>query len=214
MPYQFVTEINLIQAGLTGGIATGKSTVSQIFQQAGAVIIDADRIGHQAMQKGLPAWRDIVEHFGREILRSNGEINRQLLGDIIFNDATEKNVLNQIVHPQVMQEISRQLAPIEKETPTAVVILDIPLLIDVGWHRDVQEVILVYAPEETQLQRLMARNGLSQKEAMARIRSQMPIEEKKQYASIIIDNSGNLENTKQKTLAVYNYLRKKSTETI
>ena len=204
----------MIQAGLTGGIATGKSTVSEIFRQAGAVIIDADKIGHQAMRKGLPAWRDIVEHFGHDILQSNGEINRRLLGDIIFNDAAKKNALNRIVHPQVMQEISRQLAPIEKETPTAVVILDIPLLIDVGWHRDVQEVILVYAPEEIQLQRLMVRNGLSQKEGMARIRSQLPIEEKKQFASIIIDNSGNLENTKQKTLAVYDYLMKKSTEAV
>lgn len=199
----------MIQAGLTGGIATGKSTVSGIFRQAGAIIIDADEIGHQSILKGLPAWREIVGHFGHAILRSDGEINRRLLGNIIFNDEEKKQILNRIVHPQVMQEISRQLAPIEKESPTAVIILDVPLLIDVGWHRDVQEVILVYSPEEIQLQRLMARDGLSQKDAIARIRSQMPIEEKKRHASIIIDNSGDLKNTRKKTLAVYGYLVKK-----
>jgi len=202
----------LIQAGLTGGIATGKSTVSRIFRQAGAVIIDADTIGHQAMRKGLPAWRDIVAHFGHDILQDNGEINRRILGGIIFNDEKEKKVLNQIVHPHVMREIARQLVPIEKESPRAVVILDIPLLIDVGWHRDLQEVILVYAPEEIQLQRLMARNNLSPKDAMARIRSQMPIEEKKRHASIIIDNSGDLARTRQKTRAVFDYLKEKSAE--
>ena len=197
----------MIQAGLTGGIATGKSTVGGIFRQAGAFIIDADDIAHRSIRKGMPAWRKVVTHFGYAILRSDGEINRPLLGSIIFKEEEKKQILNQIVHPHVRREIARQLAPIEKNHPRAVIILDIPLLIEVGWHRDVQEVILVYAPEEIQLTRLMARDGLSNEDALARIRAQMPIEEKKRHASIVIDNSGDLEITREKTLAVYDYLK-------
>ena len=200
----------MIHAGLTGGIATGKSTVSGIFRQAGAFIIDADDIAHRSIRKGMPAWRAIVLHFGHAILQSDGEINRPLLGSIIFNEEEKKQVLNRIVHPQVRREIARQLAPLEKNHPRAVIILDIPLLIEVGWHRDVQEVILVYAPEEIQLTRLMSRDNLSYEGALARIRAQMPIEEKKRHASVIIDNSGDLENTREKTLTVYDYLAKKS----
>mgnify|MGYP001820354943 FL=1 len=197
----------MIQAGLTGGIATGKSTVGGIFRQAGAFIIDADDIAHRSIRKGMPAWRKVVTHFGYAILRSDGEINRPLLGSIIFKEEEKKQILNQIVHPHVRREIARQLAPIEKNHPRAVIILDIPLLIEVGWHRDVQEVILVYATEEIQLTRLMARDGLSNEDALARIRAQMPIEEKKRHASIVIDNSGDLEITREKTLAVYDYLK-------
>jgi dephospho-CoA kinase len=203
-----LTEVGLIQAGLTGGIATGKSTVSGIFRQAGAFIIDADDIAHRSIRKGMAAWWEVVTHFGHAILRSDGEINRPLLGSIIFKEEEKKQILNQIVHPHVRREIARQLAPIEKNHPRAVIILDIPLLIEVGWHRDVQEVILVYAPEEIQLNRLMARDGLSNEDALARIRAQMPIEEKKRQASIVIDNSGDLEITREKTLAVYDYLKR------
>jgi len=202
-----LTEVGLIQAGLTGGIATGKSTVSCIFRQAGAFIIDADDIAHRSIRKGMTAWREVVTHFGHAILRSDGEINRPLLGSIIFKEEEKKQILNQIVHPHVRREIARQLAPIEKNHPRAVIILDIPLLIEVGWHRDVQEVILVYAPEEIQLSRLMSRDGLSNEDALARIQAQMPIEEKKRHASIVIDNSGDLEITREKTLAVYDYLK-------
>lgn len=200
----------MIQAGLTGGIATGKSTVCEIFRGAGAIIIDADKIGHQTMRKDRPAWREIVARFGRKVLQANGEIDRRILGNIIFNNTREKAALNQIIHPRVLAEISRRLAAVEKDTPSAVVILDIPLLIDVGWHLDVEEVILVYAPEEIQLQRLMARNGFSREEGLARIHSQIPIEEKKRSASIIIDNSGRLETTRRKTIAVYDYLLRKT----
>ncbi len=200
----------MIHAGLTGGIATGKTTVSGIFRQAGAFIIDADDIAHRSIRKGMPAWREIVSHFGPAILRSDDEINRPLLGSIIFKEEKKKQVLDRIVHPQVRREIARQLAPIEKNHPRAVIILDIPLLIEVGWHRDVQEVILVYAPEAIQLTRMMSRDNLSYEDALARIRAQMPIEEKKRHASVIIDNSGDLENTREKTLVVYDYLAKKS----
>ena len=115
----------MIVAGLTGGIATGKSTVSAIFKSAGAIVIDADRIAREVVKKDKPAWHKIVEHFGREILLDDGQIDRSRLGDIVFNNPVKKEMLNEIVHPFVKKEIHRRLKRIERTTPKAVVILDV-----------------------------------------------------------------------------------------
>ena len=195
--------------GLTGGIATGKSTVSAILKEAGAVIIDADRIARQVVKKGLPAHREIVENFGNNVLLSSGEINRSVLGDIIFNDPRKKQLLNNIVHPYVRKEQNRQLKHIGKKDPNAIVILDIPLLIETQTYRDLSEVIVVYAPEHIQIKRLMQRDGISKADALARVRSQMPIEEKKDRATIVIDNSGTRENTRTQTLEIFQRLKDK-----
>ena len=192
--------------GLTGGIATGKSTVSAILKKAGAVIIDADRIAREAVKKGLPAYREIVEHFGESVLLPDGEINRSLLGDIIFNSPRKKQLLNKIVHPYVSKETHRQLQQIERTQPNTIVVLDIPLLIETAMDKDLSEVIVVYAPEHIQIKRLMKRDRLTQVDARARIRSQMPIEEKKRRATIVIDNSGTREETRRQTLEIYKSL--------
>jgi len=193
--------------GLTGGIATGKSTVSAIFKKAGAVIIDADRIAREAVKKGLPAYRKILENFGESVLRPDGEINRSLLGDIIFNSPRKKQLLNKIVHPYVSKETHRQLQQIERTQPNTIVVLDIPLLIETAMDKDLSEVIVVYAPEHIQIKRLMKRDHLTQIDARARIRSQMPIEEKKRRATIVIDNSGTREETRRQTLEIYKSLK-------
>lgn len=193
--------------GLTGGIATGKSTVSAILKKAGAVIIDADRIAREAVKKGLPAYREIVEHFGESVLLPDGEINRSLLGDIIFNSPRKKQLLNKIVHPYVSKETHRQLQQIERTQPNTIVVLDIPLLIETAMDKDLSEVIVVYAPEHIQIKRLMKRDRLTQVDARARIRSQMPIEEKKRRATIVIDNSGTREETRRQTLEIYKSLK-------
>jgi len=195
--------------GLTGGIATGKSTVSALLEKAGAVIIDADRIARQVVKKGLPAYREIIENFGESILLPDGEINRSALGDIIFNDPQKKQLLNRIVHPHVRKEQNRQLKNIEKKDPGAIVILDIPLLIETQTYRDLSEVIVVYAPEHIQMKRLMQRDDISKADALTRIRSQMPIEEKKDKATIVIDNSGTRENTRKQTLKLFQRLKDK-----
>jgi dephospho-CoA kinase len=195
--------------GLTGGIATGKSTVSALLEKAGAVIIDADRIARQVVKKGLPAYREIIENFGESILLPDGEINRSALGDIIFNDPQKKQLLNRIVHPHVRKEQNRQLKGIEKKDPGAIVILDIPLLIETQTYRDLSEVIVVYAPEHIQMKRLMQREDISKSDALARIRSQIPIEEKKDKATIVIDNSGTRENTRKQTLKLFQRLKDK-----
>ena len=198
----------MVIAGLTGGIATGKSTVASIFRKAGAIVIDADEIARDVVRKGLPAWKEIVDHFGKQVLCPKGEIDRKVLGDIIFNNAAEKEVLNNIVHPKVFEELDRRMSTIKKHTPDAIVILDIPLLIEAGLHKILPDVIVVYTPEDIQLKRLINRDHLSKEDAMARINSQMSIEKKRGVATIIIDNSSNIEKTRVKTLKVLNDLKK------
>ena len=200
----------MLIAGLTGGIASGKSTVSAFLENAGAVIVDADNIAREAVQKDRPAWLEIVGAFGRSILLPDGEINRALLGEIIFNDPDRKQILNRIIHPYVISETAARLAEIEKNQPGAVVILDVPLLIESDMNTGLSDIIVVYVPESVQIERLMERDALTQGQALARIRSQMPIEEKKKRATIVIDNSGIRENTRIYSLRVYQKLCEKN----
>jgi dephospho-CoA kinase len=201
-----VKDAQVVIAGLTGGIASGKSTVSAVLAEAGARVIDADRIAWEAARKGTAVHADIIAHFGRDILLPNGEIDRRQLGDIVFNDPIEKQVLEGLIHPWVREETARRLERIRSEAPIAVVILDVPLLFETGMHHGLEEVIVVYAPEAAQLARLMARDRLAPAEALARIRSQMPIEHKKALATRVIDNSGSRERTRIQTLEVYRRL--------
>jgi dephospho-CoA kinase len=196
--------------GLTGGIATGKSTVSAMLKKAGAIIIDADRIARAVVKKGRPAYREIVHRFGAEILLPDGEINRNMLGDIIFNDHQKKQLLNGIVHPHVNEEVNRQMKQIQKTHPNAVIVLDVPLLIEADMHDDLSEIIVVYAPQEIQIKRLRQRDHISETDAVARVRSQMPIEEKKKKATIVIDNSGTIENTRKQAIEVFERLKDKT----
>ena len=182
----------MIIAGLTGGIASGKSTVSVFFADAGAHIIDADKIARKVVKKGMPAYREIVSVFGPTILLADGEIDRKRLGDIIFNDPERKARLDAIVHPRVFASSAEKISRISSQVPDAVVILDIPLLFETGMINDLAEVIVVFVPEHIQLKRLIKRDGIDESAAMARIRSQMPIDEKRKRATVVIDNSGSL----------------------
>ncbi len=197
----------MVIAGLTGGIATGKSTVAHIMAEAGVYVIDADKIARDVVRKGLPAWKEITEHFGRNILKENGEIDRELLGDIVFGSPEKLKILNKIVHPRVFEEMAKEMDDIKQKAPGSVIILDIPLLIESGLHKLLSNVILVYAPEKIQLARLMARDNISEDAALKRIRSQMPMEQKKGFAKYIIDNSFDLEHTKIETMEVLEKLK-------
>jgi dephospho-CoA kinase len=199
----------LLVTGLTGGIASGKSTVSRMFREAGAELIDADEIAREVVKQGNPAWSKIKAHFGEEILLPDGEINRDLLGKIIFHDHSQKKELNRIVHPLVFQKIEMNIVKVESGNPNAIVILDVPLLIETGIYHNLSEIILVYIPENLQLERLIARDHISEIDAKARICSQMPIDEKKQFATILIDNSNCFEKTKEKVLDVFQILLEK-----
>ena len=200
----------VIIAGLTGGIATGKSTVSAIFAEAGAQIIDADKIAREVVEPGTPAFHDIVAAFGAGILLADGGIDRKGLGDIIFHNPKKKARLDAIVHPRVYRRTEEKIAVISADHPDAVVILDIPLLIETNMQRNLAEVVVVYVPERIQLQRLMDRDRIDADAALARIRSQMPIEEKRRRATIVIDNSGALADTRNQALSVYERLARRS----
>ena len=200
----------MIVAGLTGGIATGKSTVSEAFEAAGAIVIDADEIAREVVQKGKPAWQSIVDSFGQQILQPDKEIDRARLADIIFRHEEQKRNLNSIVHPYVIDETARRLEKLKKRRPDAIVILDVPLLFEAGMLKGLEEVIVVYTPEHIQLQRLMDKDHISADEAISRIRSQMPIEEKKNWATIVIDNSHSRESTHRQAMEVFRRLLKKN----
>jgi len=196
----------VVVAGLTGGIATGKSTVAAIFEKAGARLIDADRIAREAVRKDSPAYREIVAHFGAEVLQENGELDRKRLAAVIFGDPAEQRALERIVHPRVKEEIDRGIERVRQQAPDALLIVDIPLLFEAGMQHGLDTVIVVYAPENLQIERLMARDGLTRPEAVARIRAQMPIESKRALATYLIDNSGSMESTRAETLEVYRQL--------
>ena len=199
----------MIIAGLTGGIASGKSTVSRFLCDAGARIIDADEIARAVVKQGTPAYDEICSFFGRTILREDSQIDRERLGNIIFNAPDKKARLNAIVHPRVFEQSAQMIDQIAAETPDAVVIMDVPLLFETGMEKDLALVIVVYLPEPLQLERLMKRDGIDEKAAMARIRAQMPIEEKRKRATIVIDNSGDIKNTQRSALTVFERLKKK-----
>ncbi len=185
----------MINIGLTGGIGSGKSTVARLFQNRGAYIIDLDVLAHKVEEPGGIAWKGIVEHFGREILNKDDRINRDVLGGIVFRDSQELEKLNSIVHPAVFDEWWRRVDDIVNNDKEAIIISDIPLLIEVGWHKAMDIVILVYTPPGIQTERIMKRNGYSDEEARDRIHSQMSVDEKIPFADFVIHNEGTPEET-------------------
>lgn len=185
--------------GITGGIATGKSTVSNIVKKLGYKVIDADIIAREVVQKGKPAYEEIVKYFGNTIIDEFGNINRKKLGNIVFVDEKKREKLNCITHPHIMEAIKQSIYDNINEK---IIFLDIPLLIetmdklkDYDIHLD--EIWLVYVDEESQIQRLMARDNISRNEALNRIQAQMPMELKKKYATIVIDNRGSIEELQE-----------------
>lgn len=185
--------------GLTGGIASGKSTVSNIFKSYGIPVVDADVIARQVVEKGMPAYNEIVASFGKEILDENGDIHRKKLGSIVFHDDEKRMLLNSIVHPAVRQEMRRQADQFLAEGYETVV-LDIPLLFESKLTHMVDVTLLIYVDEEVQYERLMARDQMTFEEAKARITSQMPLKEKRQLADAVIENNGTLERLKEKVI--------------
>ncbi|MEH7482960.1 dephospho-CoA kinase [Neobacillus drentensis] len=187
--------------GLTGGIASGKSTVSNFFKEMDITVVDADIESRLAVMKGESAYFRIIEEFGRDILLEDGEIDRQKLGAIIFHHAEKRQILNEIVHPEVRKRMRDQVDQAIKNSEE-VVVLDIPLLFESKLTYMVDKTLLVYVDDETQLKRLIERNNLSVEDAEARIRSQMPLSEKIRLADAVIDNNGSIADTKKQLLEI------------
>lgn len=185
-----------LTVGLTGGIASGKSTVSSLLIEKGYTVIDADIEARLAVEKGEEAYQEIVRHFGERVLLKDGSIDRAELGSIIFHDEKERKALNSIVHPAVRKRMTAKKEQAISRNEQ-MIILDIPLLFESKLQYMCDKTLLVYADEGIQLQRLMQRNQLSEKEAMARIHSQMPLREKKALADAVIDNNGRIEETEK-----------------
>ena len=181
--------------GLTGGIGSGKSTVSQFLAELGAVILDADRVGHEALKPDTDVWREVVAVFGRQVLTPGGSIDRARLGEIVFGKPESLSRLNQIMHPRMFDMVKAQLEGYWRQG-VDVVVLEAPLLIEAGWTSLVDEVWVTVASESTVLRRLKERIGLSQSESLARIRSQLSSEERTKHADVIINNDGDLDELK------------------
>ncbi|EAE8324368.1 dephospho-CoA kinase [Listeria monocytogenes] len=185
--------------GLTGSVATGKSTVSNMIQQAGIPLVDADIAARKVVERGTEGLKEIVVYFGEEILLADGTLNRAKLGEIIFKDKEKREKLNEITHPRVkdyMLEARERFFEAGEE----LVFFDIPLLFESHLESLVDKIVVVWTTPETELKRLMERNNLTKEDALRRIESQMGIDEKARKADFVIDNNESLEKTQKQVL--------------
>lgn len=187
--------------GLTGGIATGKSSVSAYLASKGALLIDADVIAREVMMPGHPVLAAAVQWFGQAILNVDGTLDRKKLGSIVFQHPEERKALEAITHPAIRKEMRERAAAYEMQHPDKLIVSDIPLLYESGLEDGFEEIMVVYVPREVQLERLMSRDQMTQADAEARIAAQMDIERKKERANIVIDNSGSWAQTEKQLQA-------------
>lgn len=183
--------------GLTGGIACGKSTVANILRQKGILVIDADEISREITKKGKPAWQEIKEEFGEEVIGSDGEILRKKLAQIVFNNPTKLAALNQITHPRITKQLTEILAEIKAKKSQRIIVIEVPLLFECGLQDIFDEVWVVKAPQSLMIERLIRRDSLSKEDALKRISSQMPLTQKAQLADRVIENSGPVNDLKK-----------------
>jgi len=195
----------MIRVGLTGGIATGKSTVARMFARRGAAVIDADEMVRELQKPGSTVYEAIVDAFGPHILRGDGTIDRKSLGELVFRDEQLRRRLETIVHPALVSAVERQVAELRTQG-VPVCVVELPLLMEAEAERRFDCVVVVTAPEEVQVARLMADRGLSREEALARIGSQMPLGEKERRADVVIENGGALQETERRVQEVYEWL--------
>ena len=197
----------MLVVGLTGGVASGKTTVSRILEQEGAYLIDADLIARELVQPQTPTWSELIRVFGREILEKDESINRKALADRVFSCPQKRGQLEKILHPQISREIDRRIEEIRKKDPEAVVVVDAALLVETGAHRRMDKLIVVTATEAQQVERLGRRTGAAPQEARGILSAQMPLSEKVNVADFIIRNEGTLEETIRRTKEIFRELK-------
>lgn len=198
--------------GITGGIACGKTTVSELLAEKGAIPINADEIGHQLLKSDSPIFNELTETFGLDILDESGDVSRKKLGGIVFNDKVALEKLNSLMHPLIIERSRLQARKLVSEDPSCVVLLDAPLLIEAGAYDSVDLIIVVTSSRDIQIKRILERSHsqnrpLTESEAQARIDSQMPVSEKVKYADIVIENNGTLETLQGQVDQIWNNLK-------
>lgn len=203
---------DVLIVGLTGGLATGKTTIAKIFNTLGAVIIDADKIAREVVEPYSPAWEKIKEYFGTKILNDDLTINRKLLADLIFNNETHRRKLNEITHPIIIQRIKEEIEKIRKNGKGKIIIIDAPLLIEAGMISMVDKIIVVTAEETTQIKRVMQRDNLSKYAAKKRISAQMPLSEKVKLADFVINTDCHKTELEKEVKKIWDKLKSFSKE--
>lgn len=194
--------------GLTGGVATGKSTVSAMLRALGCVIIDADLLAREVVEPGQPAYREIVEAFGPGVLQPDGRLDRKALGAVVFADPAQRKRLEAITHPRIRERFAARLAELTEQGFDGIVIFDAPVMIESGNYRNMDRLVVVTSDEAAQMARQQEREGLSEADARRRIQSQMPLAEKARLADHVIDNSRDLGSTEAQVREVHRALLK------
>lgn len=197
----------MLKVGLTGSIAVGKSFVCECLRDLGAHVLDADTTAREVVARGMPGLRAIADAFGDDVIREDGELDREKMASIIFADNEKRAVLNAIVHPLVFEAQAAWLGSIADMEPDSIAVIDAALMIESGNYRNFEKIIVVWCEPEIQLRRLMERNMLTQEAALRRISAQMPQDEKKRYADYLIDTSGGFDSTRRLTAEVFGQLR-------
>lgn len=198
----------MLRVGLTGSIAVGKSNVCEVFRELGCHVLDADQTAREVVEPGTKGLSRIVEAFGNDVLQASGELDRKKLGAIVFADKDKRERLNAIVHPLVVEAQDEWIRRVEAGDPNGIAIIDAALMIESGGYKRFDKLIVVWCEPEIQLQRLMKRDGLSEEDAKARIRAQMPQEEKKRFADHLIDTSAGFDETREQVNMVYSELKR------
>ncbi|HUU41134.1 MAG TPA: dephospho-CoA kinase [Desulfatiglandales bacterium] len=196
----------MLIVALTGGIGSGKSTVASMFKEEGAHVIDFDCLARLVVEPGKPAWRDIVDYFGERILSADQTLNRSALGEIVFSDANSREALEAFIHPRIFEETEALIKVIKVKDPFAVVIIDFPLLFELGLNKNFDKVILAYIPRDIQIERIIKRDGFKQEEIEKRLDAQIPIDEKKLLSDYLINTEGSLKDTRSQVRKIFHRL--------
>ena len=198
----------MLVVGLTGGVASGKTVVSQVLKEEGAYLIDADQIARTLVQPRTPVWDELRRTFGEDILGENGSIHRKKLAARIFSNPDERDLLNRILHPRIKQQMDRRVEEIREEDPDAIVVIDAALLVESGNYREMDKVIVIATTETKQIERLRGRQGLSEEEARRMVSSQISAEERLKVADYVIQNEGSLEETRKRAKEIFQELKR------
>jgi dephospho-CoA kinase len=200
--------MGVLRVGLTGGLASGKSTVGHMLADMGCLLIEDDKLGHQVMEPGGEAYTAIVAEFGREILNSDATINRRRLGALVFADPARLAKLNALVHPPVHAREQALAEAFAHDHPNGILVTEAAILVETQSYKNYDRLIVAVCRPEQQIERSMVRDQLSREEVLDRLSRQMPLEEKAKYADFVIDTSGSKENTLQQTRSVYESLKR------